>query len=146
MLKTGLDGKKALITGGGVGIGLAIAKALANEGVDIAIANRGEYPEAVEEIASCGVQSFGIKADVSQEADVVRMVQEAQQKLGGLDIYVNNVAAHWDEPALKVTGEGWNNTVATNLSACLFGCREAGRQYVGPVSYTHLPLPTIYSV
>lgn len=134
MLDTGLAGKKALVTGGGVGIGLAIAKTLADEGVDVAVANRSEYPEALAEISSRGVQAFGIQADVSQEADVVRMIREAHDELGGLDIYVNNVAAHSDEPALKVTSQAWENTVATNLSACVYGCREAGKHFVGQAS------------
>ena len=46
-----------------------------------------------------------VPADVSREEDVVRMVSEAVDGLGGLDLYVNNVAAHWDEPVLKATAE-----------------------------------------
>lgn len=130
MLDTGLAGKRALITGGGVGIGFAIASALADEGVHVAIANRNVYPHAVEQLQGTRVTAVGIQADVSQEADVVRMVEEAAAALGGLDLYVNNVAAHWDEPSLKLTAEGWNHTVATNLTACLIGCREAGRRFV----------------
>ena len=130
MLDTGLRGKKALVTGGGVGIGLAIAKRLADEGVDVAIANRSEYPEALDQIRQRDVRAVGIKADVSSEADIVRMVNQARSDLGGLDLYVNNVASHADEPALKVTGNGWQNTVATNLSACLFGCREVGKHFI----------------
>ena len=130
MLDPKLEGKKALITGGGVGIGLAIAKALADQGVDVAIANRGEYPEAIEQLSSRGVRAVAVRADVSQEEDVVRMVDEARAELSGLDLYVNNVAAHWDEATLKLTAEGWDQTVATNLSACLFGCREVGRHLV----------------
>ena len=105
--------------------------ALADEGVDLAIANRGEYPEAIGELTSRGVKAVGIQADVSQEAEVVSMVQQATDTLGGLDIYINNVAAHWDEPALKLTSEGWSQTVSTNLSACMFGCREVGQHFVG---------------
>ena len=90
MLDTELRGKKALVTGGGVGIGLAIAKRLADEGVDVAIANRSPYPEALDELRQCGVRAAGILADVSSEADVVRMVAEARSEIGGLDLYVNN--------------------------------------------------------
>ncbi|MFN8007223.1 MAG: SDR family oxidoreductase [Terriglobia bacterium] len=129
-MDTGLKGKRALVSGGGTGIGLAIAKQLADEGAHIAIANRGDYPEAIKELEVRGVRVVGLRADVSKEPDVVRMVREAIEQLGGLDIFVNNVAAHWDEPATKITAEGWNNTVATNLSACVFGCREAGRHFV----------------
>jgi NAD(P)-dependent dehydrogenase (short-subunit alcohol dehydrogenase family) len=94
MLDTGLHGKKALVTSGGVGIGLAIAKRLADEGVDVAIANRSSYPDALVELGERGVRVAGIQADVSKEADIVRMVEEARSELGGLDLYVNNVAAH----------------------------------------------------
>lgn len=130
MLDSGLQGKKALITGGGVGIGLAIARALADEGVDVAIANRNVYPEAVKALAASGVKAMGIQADVSKEADIIRMVAEAIEGLGGLDLYVNNVAAHWTQPTMKVTTEGWNNALATNLSACVFGCREVGQHFI----------------
>ncbi len=129
-MDTGLKGKKALISGGGTGIGFAIAKKLADEAVDVAIVNRNDYPSSTTELKSRGVRVIGICADVSKEEEVVRMVREAIEGLGGLDLYVNNVAAHWDEAALKVTVEGWNNTVASNLSACVFGCREVGRHFV----------------
>ena len=129
-METGLTGKKALISGGGIGIGFAIAQQLADEGVHIAIANRGYYPESERKLKDRGVKVVGLRADVSNEEEVVRMVKEAREGLGGLDLYVNNVAAHWDEAALKVTAAGWNKTVATNLSACVFGCREAGRHFI----------------
>jgi NAD(P)-dependent dehydrogenase (short-subunit alcohol dehydrogenase family) len=130
MLDTGLKGKKALVTGGGVGIGFAIARKLAEEGVDVAIANRSAYPDSIRELESFGVKAVGIQADVGKESDVIRMVQEATAGLGGLDVYVNNVAAHWDEPALKTTAENWYKTVNTNLSACVFACREVGNLFV----------------
>lgn len=129
-MDAGLRGRKALVTGGGTGIGFAIAAALADEGVDVAIANRNDYPEAVAAIASRGVRGVGIRADVSREDDVVRMVAEAATGLGGLDLFVNNVAAHWDEPILKATSPAWERTVATNLTACVLACREAGRRFV----------------
>src|SRR5712664_1994882 len=118
-MDTGLKGKKALITGGGIGIGFAIAKQLADEGVHVAIANRSDYPESMTELNARGVKVVGIRADVSEERQVIRMVREAIDGLGGLDLYVNNVAGHWDEPSLKLTSEGWHNTVATNLSSCV---------------------------
>jgi glucose 1-dehydrogenase len=129
-MDAGLKGKKALITGGGVGIGFAIAKRLAEEGAAVAIANRNAYPDAVKELQGCGVKAMEIRADVSKEEDVVRMVKEAGRGLDGLDLYVNNVAAHWDEPTLKATANGWLNTVNTNLSACVYACREVGRHFV----------------
>jgi NAD(P)-dependent dehydrogenase (short-subunit alcohol dehydrogenase family) len=129
-MDTDLNGKRALITGGATGIGRGIALALADEGVDVAIASRNPSTDTIAEIESRGVRALRIVADVSQEQQVVRMVQEAIEGLGGLDLYVNNVAAHWDEPVTKVTGEGWLNSINTNLSACVFGCREVARHFI----------------
>ena len=125
-----LKGKRVLITGGATGIGRGIALALAAEGVDVAIASRNPSPDTVAEIEARGVRAQRIVADVSREEEVVRMVREAIDGLGGLDLYVNNVAAHWDEPVTKVTGEGWLNSINTNLSACVFGCREVSRHFI----------------
>jgi NAD(P)-dependent dehydrogenase (short-subunit alcohol dehydrogenase family) len=129
-METGLQGKKALVTGGGEGIGRAIATALADEGVAVAIANRGRYPDTLKEIRARGVRALEIVADISVEREVVRMVREAVDRLGGLDLFVNNAAAHWDEPVMKATAEAWSRTVDTNLGACVLACREAGRHFV----------------
>lgn len=129
-MDSGLKGKKALITGGSTGIGLGIAEELAKEGVDIAIASRNPDPEALEKIRAHGVRALRLCADVSQEPQVVRMVKEAIDGLEGLDLYINNSAAHWDEPVTKVTVDGWLNTINTNLSACVFACREVARHFI----------------
>ena len=129
-MNTGLKDKKALITGGGTGIGKAIALALANEGVHVAIANRGSYPKTIKEIASIGVKVLGISADVSKEKDVKKMIKEAIGGLGGLDLYINNVAAHRDEPVTKITTEGWLNSINTNLSACVWSCRDIAKHFI----------------
>jgi glucose 1-dehydrogenase len=129
-MDSGLGGKRALITGGGEGIGLAIALALAAEGVHVAIASRSEHPEAISEIAAHGVNAVWIQADVSREEDVVRMVAEAADRLGGLDLYVNNAAATWHQPITRLTSEAWRRTLDTNLTACAFACREVARRFV----------------
>ena len=66
-MDAGLKGKNTLITGGSTGIGLGIAKTLAEEGVNIAIASRNPNSKAIEELKSMGVEVFTIKADVSKE-------------------------------------------------------------------------------
>ncbi len=129
-MDSGLKGKKALITGGGSGIGRAIALALAKEGVHIAIASRNPEPNVVKEIESLGVKALRIIADVSKESDVVKMVKEAIKGLGSLDLYINNSAAHWDEPVTKVTSESWFNSINTNLSACVWACREVAKCFI----------------
>lgn len=125
-----LKGKKALITGGGSGIGRAIALELAREGVDVAIASRNPDPKAIAEIKSFGVKALSLSIDVSQEEQVVKMVKKTIEGLGGLDLYINNSAAHWDEPVTKVTTSGWLNSIHTNLSACIWACREVSRYFI----------------
>jgi 2-deoxy-D-gluconate 3-dehydrogenase len=129
-MESGLKGKRALITGGATGIGRGIALALAAEGVDIAIASRNPAAKTIEAIGAHGVRALRLVADVGHEDQVVRMVQETIDGLGGLDLYVNNVAAHWDEPVTKVTGNGWLNSINTNLSACVYACREVSRHFI----------------
>lgn len=129
-MDTGLANNKALITGGGSGIGRGIALALAAEGVHVAVASRNPSEETIGEIESFGVRAVRIRTDVSREPEVVRMVKEAIKGLGGLDLYVNNAAWTWHEPATRVTSEAWYNTINTNLSACVWACREVAKQMV----------------
>ncbi len=126
-METGLEGSKALITGGGSGIGLGIATALAHEGVDIAIASRTRRDESLVSLRELGVRAEFIAADVSRESDVVRAVAETIEKLGGLDLVVNNAAFALHEPVTRVTADAWVETMNTNLSACVYLCREAIR-------------------
>ena len=129
-MDTALQGKIALVTGGGTGIGRGIALALAAEGVHVAIASRNPDPKTIEEIESRGVRALRLCVDVSQEDQAIAMVRQTIQDLGGLDLYVNNAAAHWDEPATKLTTEGWMNSIHTNLSACVWACREIARHFI----------------
>jgi 3-oxoacyl-[acyl-carrier protein] reductase len=129
-LDTGLKGRKALVTGGCSGIGRAVALALAAEGVGVAIADVNYRAEVTAELAAQGVAAHGIRADVSKEEDVVRMVAEAAAALGGLDLYVNNAGGAWHEPLTKVTRAAFERTIATNVAASVFACREAARIFI----------------
>jgi len=129
-MDAGLRGKTALITGGGSGIGRAIALALAQEGVDIAIASFRPEDEALREIEALGVRALHIMADVSVEAQVASMVEQAIAAFGHLDLYVNNAATARHEPVTKITTEAWLATMHTNLSACIWACREVCRHMI----------------
>lgn len=130
-LDTGLAGKRALVTGGASGIGRAIALALAAEGAAVAIADRQPTDAVEEEIRTRGRVAHGISADVSDEGEVVRMVKEAAERLGGLDLYVNNAAGTWHEPVTRVTRAGLEKTLATNLMASVFAVREVANHLIG---------------
>jgi glucose 1-dehydrogenase len=129
-METGLKGKTALITGGTSGIGRGIALVLAEEGVNLAIASRNPDPAVIGEFASKGVSCFPIHADVSQEENVIRMVNEAIDQLGHLDFFVNNAAWTWHQPFTRITSEAWFSTLNTNLSACMWACREVGKHMI----------------
>src|SRR5579862_8545870 len=106
MLETGLAGKTCLITGGSTGIGLGISRALADEGVHLAVASRNPDPGAMEELARLsGGHATAIKADVSTEAGAVGMVKDALEQLGQLDLFVNNSAGAWHQPITRITSE-----------------------------------------
>ncbi|NPV54317.1 MAG: SDR family oxidoreductase [Firmicutes bacterium] len=126
----GLRGKNALITGGGRGIGKAIAMALAREGVNIAIASRNPEHETVQEIEGCGIKAYRLCVDVSTESQVVNMVREAIGIFGHLDFYVNNSANFWHESVTKITTENWRKTLDTNLSSCIWACREVSKHLI----------------
>ena len=130
VMDPGLKGKKALVTGGGTGIGRAVALALAQAGVDVAVASRNPDPQVIKGIKALGVKAVRLIADVSREGEVIQMVKQAIDGLGGLDLFINNAAGHWDESVTKVTSEGWFNTLNTNLSACVWACREVSRHFI----------------
>jgi len=125
-----LKGKTALVTGGTSGIGRQIALSLAEEGAHVAIADRKHNPEAVEEIRARGVRALGIEADVSRETDVIRMVEQAISEFGRIDLYVNNAAIAQHQAFTKITTETWLKVLNTNLSACLWGCREISKHMI----------------
>jgi NAD(P)-dependent dehydrogenase (short-subunit alcohol dehydrogenase family) len=129
-MDTGLRGKTALITGGSSGIGKGISLALAEEGVDLAVASRSPDEAGLEEIRSKGVRCLRIEADVSREADTVRMVRQAIEGLGRIDLFVNNAAWAWHQPVTRIDSEAWYATLDTNLSACMWACREVCRHMV----------------
>jgi glucose 1-dehydrogenase len=129
-MDAGIRGKVALITGGSTGIGRGIALTLAQEGAHVAIASRNPDARIKDEIEKLGVSCLLVRADVSQEDQIVRMFEETVAGLGRLDFYVNNAAAHWDEWAVQLTSKAWMNSIQTNLTACALGCREAARRFI----------------
>jgi len=152
-----LRGKTALVTGGTSGIGFHIALALAGEGVAVAIAARRPDAQAVAAIQARGVRVLPIQADVSHEAGVVAMVQQAIQEFGHLDLYVNNAAVAQHQPLTKISSAAWQTTLNTNLAGCLWACREVAKHMVprkqgsilivgSTAMYTPGPTETVYRI
>jgi glucose 1-dehydrogenase len=126
-----LRGKVALITGASGGIGGGIARVLAAEGAILAIADvRPPSPEFLSDLVKYGAQPLVLEADLTREQDVVRMVAETVAGFGKVDLFVSNAAAAWHQPFAEVTSEAWYATLNTNLSACLWGCREVAHHMI----------------
>ena len=115
-MDTQLKGKKGLITGGSSGIGQAIAEALADEGVDVAVASRRPDSQVVDELKAKGVNAYGIQADVSDRESVRQMVAESVAKLGGLDLYVNNAARAIHQPVTQIEAVRTTSTLSNWLA------------------------------
>ncbi len=103
-----MKGKRAIVTGGGTGLGAATAVGLARRGVNLCINYNSSADAANEVVAECqklGVEAFAVKANVAEDADCRALVDAAVQKFGGLDVLINNAgitkfAAHSDLDAL----------------------------------------------
>lgn len=123
-MDAGLAGKSALITGASSGIGRSIALALAREGAHIAIADIRRDDLLLDEIAALGVQVHFLTIDVSNESQVRQMVSCAIKSLGQVDLFVNNAAVARHEAITQITTDAWLATLHTNLSACIWACRD----------------------
>ena len=109
-----LSGKHALITGGGTGIGAAIARALAAEGAAVSLAGRRREP--LEQTAKDLPKAVAITADVTDPASCAAMVKEARAAHGPLDIVIANAGAAESAPAGKTAPELWQRMIAVNLT------------------------------
>ena len=125
-----LEGKVAIVTGGGVGIGKSIAVEYARAGADVVIASRKiENLEPVAaEIKKLGRRTFAQAVDVRQEDAVKGLVEKTVKDFGKLDVMVNNAGASFRAKVEDISANGWNTVVGINLNGVFFGCKWAGRQ------------------
>jgi NAD(P)-dependent dehydrogenase (short-subunit alcohol dehydrogenase family) len=129
-METGLAGKTALITGGATGIGFGIARSLAAEKVNLAIASLDLDEANLAELRKTGVGVQAFHCDVSQEGQVVDLVKKATAAFGQIDLYVNCAAWTWHQPVTSVDTESLTKTLQTNLFACIWACREVAKQMI----------------
>jgi glucose 1-dehydrogenase len=136
----GIEGKNVLVTGGSSGIGQAIAVRFAEYGANVAInylRQPEEAAETEEQVQACvgkvqreGVKDVLVQGDVSNEDDVVRMVADAVEGLGGIDILVNNAGIQISRPTEELSSGDFDRVLAVNLRGSFLCAREAIRHFL----------------
>jgi glucose 1-dehydrogenase len=136
----GIEGKNVLVTGGSSGIGQAIAVRFAEYGANVAInylRQPEEAAETEEQVQACvgkvqreGVKDVLVQGDVSNEDDVVRMVADAVDGLGGIDILVNNAGIQISRPTEELSSDDFDRVLAVNLRGSFLCAREAIRHFL----------------
>jgi 2-deoxy-D-gluconate 3-dehydrogenase len=121
-----LKGKIAIVTGGNGGIGLGMARGLADAGADVAVVGRNEDKSkaAVAELASRGVRAISVATDVTDKEAVSHMVERVKSELGRIDILVNNAGINIRKPPHALELEEWSSVIDTNLTSA-FLCSKA---------------------
>lgn len=125
-------GKNALVTGGGRGIGRAIAMELGALGANVAInyaSSESEARETADEIEKLGVKALAIKADVSNSEDVKKMFETIASNLGSIDILVNNAGITRDGLLIRMSDEDFDRVIAINLKGS-FNCIKYASKYM----------------
>lgn len=125
-----LDGKTAIVTGGGRGLGAQIAEAFAESGANVVICSRKleQCQEKSEELKNkYGVGSIALACDVSKLEDVKKVVNETVEKFGTIDILVNNSGATWGAPVTEMPIEAWEKVINVNVTGTYLMSVEAGK-------------------
>ncbi|WP_394779795.1 SDR family oxidoreductase [Undibacterium sp.] len=124
-----LTGKTALITGGSRGLGLQMAEALGEQGARVVLSSRkqADLDEAVAHLKSRGIEASAIAADLSREEAIKPLVAEALNRLGHIDILINNAGATWGSPAEDHPVEAWDKVMNLNVRSIFLVSQEVGK-------------------
>ena len=142
--KLRLDGRVAVITGGGTGLGRAMALAFAQAGADIVVGARrpGPLGETAELVRALGRRALAIPTDVTDSAQANQLIEQTVQEMGKIDILVNNAGIDRvtprGKPLTEITDEEWHRGIDINLTGAFYCARAAARPMIAQKSGTIL--------
>ena len=140
-----LTGKVALVTGGGSGIGRAIALRMAKAGADVAVNDLHEewVANVCEEVRALGRRALEVPADMTSVEQIDAMVDRTVEELGRLDILVNNAGLLRSNPFGEVTEDDWDRTMAVNARGVFFCMQSAARYMINQRSGTIVSMSSV---
>ncbi|HVR72239.1 MAG TPA: SDR family oxidoreductase [Vicinamibacteria bacterium] len=124
-----LEGRVAVVTGGAAGLGRQMAEALAELGADVVVCGRKEERcrQAAEQLEALGGRTLAVGCDVTQPADVQRLVDATLASFGRIDVLVNNAGRAWGSPLEDMRLEDWQKVLDTNLTGSFLCAQAVGR-------------------
>jgi 3-oxoacyl-[acyl-carrier protein] reductase len=131
-MSTGTPGRAALVTGGGRGIGQAIALRLAQDGIAVAVNYRGSAEaatETVRRIEEAGGKAIALVGNVADAAEAAKLVADTVAQFGRLDILVNNAGITRDNLTMRMSEDDWDAVLTTNLKGA-FLCSKASLRHL----------------
>jgi NAD(P)-dependent dehydrogenase (short-subunit alcohol dehydrogenase family) len=131
--KDGLfDGKIALITGGGTGIGLRTAKELAQLGATVVLASRKEdiVKDSAKDIQATGGKAIGLSCNIREPESIKNCIDQVLSQFGQIDFLVNNGGGQFPSPAEMIQPKGWHAVIETNLTGTFFMSQEVFTRYM----------------
>jgi NAD(P)-dependent dehydrogenase (short-subunit alcohol dehydrogenase family) len=127
-----LDGKTAIVTGGGRGLGQYIADALSDAGANVVLCSRTKeaLEEVKEEIEEKGGKALALGCDVTDPNDVENVVSETEERFGTIDVLINNSGATWGAPTLEMPLERFDQVMRVNVRGTFLMSQAVGRRMI----------------
>ncbi len=127
-----LDGKTAIVTGGGRGLGAQIAEGFAEAGANVVLCSRKveACEEMAEKLKQHGVRTLALECDVTKPEDVERVVRKTLEEFGTIDILVNNSGATWGASVLEMPLDAWRKVLDVNITGTFLMSQAAGEAMV----------------